>query len=558
MPRHVINMQPDTYAFDDQPLIHEGIWKAASTIANAPMQMAQLRMQEEDRAQVQEDRRIGLADRDRAFNASVAEREYQHGKDKHALQKEKQDWIRNRAKDLSPNKDRPNTGAYAQAIKDWAEINGEAPVAPTSAHVDPSAQQVPAPTQQDSSDADVLRASLKALGGSPTYTPSPLRPTQMTTGATGTPSRFGPAVQGLPQDSEWTGKPMPQIARSGTSPAVQGLPQDNEWTGKPMPQIARSGTSPAAPVNPHRIVMGVDIDEPAPPMGGLVDRQMDMADIPEEFKIRDGAAPLLANNSPAARPQNLGLPVSHTPEGVAPSYNNNAPGVQLMMDPGYSAPTDMAGEQRQAFTNIVNDVRTRADPSGTTYGAGFGYTPVKQQPETQTLQQYFNNYRPTEADTQSADVRGLRQDAPGVQLVMDPGYSAPTDMAGEQRQSFTNIGNDARMRADPSGTTYGAGFGYTPVEQQPETQTLRQYFNNYMPTEADLQSADVRGLQQDAARNAAAQATLGGDRVNQKIYMDPISIPFRFRNPITRPPVQAIAPPQIPDMYQIRGLSRGQ
>jgi hypothetical protein len=217
--------------------------------------------------------------------------------------------------------------------------------------------------------------------------------------------------------------------------------------------------------------MGVDIDEPAPPMGGLVDRQMDMADIPEEFKIRDGAAPLLANNSPAARPQNLGLPVSHTPEGVAPSYNNNAPGVQLMMDPGYSAPTDMAGEQRQAFTNIFNDVR---------------------------------------------------------------------------------------MRADPSGTTYGAGFGYMPGEQQPETQTLRQYFNNYMPTEADLQSADVRGLRQDAARNAAAQATLGGDRVNQKIYMDPISIPFRFRNPITRPPVQAIAPPQIPDMYQIRGLSRGQ
>ena len=434
-------MQPDTYAFDDQPLIHEGIWKAASTIANAPMQMAQLRMHEEDRAQAQEDRRIGLADRDRAFAASAAEREYQHGKDKHALQKEKQDWIRNRAKDLSPNKDVPNKGAYDQAVEEWKKLNNEASVALPSAHVDPSAQQVPAPTQQDSSDADVLRASLKALGGSPTYTPSPLRPTQMTTGSTATPSRFGQAVQ------------------------------DNEWTGKPMPQIARSGTSPAAPVNPHRIVMGVDIDEPAPPMGGLVDRQMDMADIPEEFKIRDGAAPLLANNSPAARPQNLGLPVSHTPEGVAPSYNNNAPGVQLMMDPGYSAPTDMAGEQRQAFTNIVNDVR---------------------------------------------------------------------------------------MRADPSGTTYGAGFGYTPVEQQPETQTLRQYFNNSMPTEADLQSADVRGLRQDAAGNAAAQATLGGDRVNQKIYMDPISIPFRFRNPITRPPVQAIAPPQIPDMYQIRGLSRGQ
>jgi len=434
MPRHVINMQPDTYAFDDQPLIHEGIWKAASTIANAPMQMAQLRMQEEDRAQSQEDRRIGLADRDRAFAASAAEREYQHGKDKHALQKEKQDWIRNRAKDLSPNKDVPNKGAYDQAVEEWKKLNNEASVAPPSAHVDPSAQQVPDPTQQDSSDADVLRASLNALGGSPAYTPSPLHPTQMTTGSTAMPSRFGQAVPG-------------------------------------RPQTARPGTSPAAPVTPHRIVMGVDIDEPAPPMGGLVDRQMDMADIPEEFKIREGAAPPLANNSPAARPQNLGLPVSHTPEGVAPSYNNNAPGVQVLTDPGYSAPTDMAGEQRQAFTNIVNDVR---------------------------------------------------------------------------------------MRADPSGTTYGAGFGYTPVKQQPETQTSLPYFNNYMTTEADLQSADVRGLQQDAAGNAAAQAALGGDRVNQKIYMDPTSIPFRFRNPITRPPVQVIAPPQIPDMYQTRGLSRGQ
>ena len=445
MPRHVIQLSPDTYQFDDQPLIHEGIWKAASAIANAPLQMAQLKMDQEDRAQAQEDRQYRLEDRDRAHTAADAAIKYRDQKDLKALQKEKQDWVRNRAKDLSPNKDVPNKGAYDQAVEEWKKLNNEASVAPTSAHIDPSAQQVPDPTQQDSSDADVLRTSLKALGGSPTYTPSPLRPTQMTTGATGTPSRFGQSAQ--------------------------GLPQDNEWTGKPMPQIARSGTSPAAPVTPHRIVMGVDIDEPAPPMGGLVDRQMDMADIPEEFKIRDGAAPPLANNSPAARPQNLGLPVSHTPEGVAPSYNNNAPGVQVLTDPGYSAPTDMAGEQRQAFTNIVNDVR---------------------------------------------------------------------------------------MRADPSGTTYGAGFGYTPVKQQPETQTSLQYFNNYMPTEADLQSADVRGLQQDAAGNAAAQATLGGDRVNQKIYMDPTSIPFRFRNPITRPPVQAIAPPQIPDMYQTRGLSRGQ
>lgn len=45
MPRHVINLAPEEYQFNDQPLLHEGIWKAASTIAQAPLQMAQMRMQ---------------------------------------------------------------------------------------------------------------------------------------------------------------------------------------------------------------------------------------------------------------------------------------------------------------------------------------------------------------------------------------------------------------------------------------------------------------------------------------------------------------------------------
>ena len=236
-------MQPDTYAFDDQPLIHEGIWKAASAIANAPMQMAQIRMQQEDRSQAQEDRRTALADRDRAFGAAQAEREYQHGKDATALKGAKQKQfhdIVNRLENAAtaqlkedvksnvPNPGRPTREDILQRAKaEYESVYGEAaPGSPSQAN------QSSAP--QGGSDADVLRASLKALGGSPTYTPSPLRTNSMDAGSTAMPSRFGQAVQGLPQENEWTGKPMPQIAQSG-----------------------------AAPTAPHRIVMGVDVDEPA-------------------------------------------------------------------------------------------------------------------------------------------------------------------------------------------------------------------------------------------------------------------------------------------------------
>lgn len=479
MPRHVINMAPDEYEFNDPSPIHENIWKAASNIANAPLRLAQIRMDEEDRAharadrsQAQEDRRIGLADRDRAFNAAQAEREYQHGEKKHTRQKEKNDWIRNRAKDLSPNKDIPNKDAFKQAVKDWADVNGEAQAAPTRAPVDPAVQPTPAPTQQEGSDADVLRDRLKALGGSPTYTPSPIRPTSMDAGSTAMPSRFGQAVQGLPQENEWTGKPMPQVAQSGATAAprfVDGV------------DIDRPAEEPRTYGSTHRKVMGVDIDQPAgggPESGALLmDRgMMGMEDLPEEARWKPPVAanPVVAASAApsVAAPQRLANNAeSNTPEGGPVSYTGRNPGVQLVMDPGYQSPTDMAGQQRQAFTNLVND---------------------------------------------------------------------------------------ARMQADPGGTTYGAGFGYTPLAQQPADQTLRSYFNNYRPTESDIQSADVRVSQQDAANNAAVHATMRQDPIGQKIYMDPWSIPFRPRNPITRPPAQAVAPAPVPDMYQLRGLSRGQ
>lgn len=65
-------MQPDTYAFDDQPAIHEGIWKAASSIANAPIQLAQIRMDQADRTQDREMKQLQM-DKYRADMAAAPE-----------------------------------------------------------------------------------------------------------------------------------------------------------------------------------------------------------------------------------------------------------------------------------------------------------------------------------------------------------------------------------------------------------------------------------------------------------------------------------------------------
>lgn len=92
MPRHVIQLSPDTYQFDDQPLIHEGIWKAASAIANAPLQMAQIKMDQEDRALANEERAARTQNyrddnrrADSAAEAAGIERTYQHEKDAKTL-----------------------------------------------------------------------------------------------------------------------------------------------------------------------------------------------------------------------------------------------------------------------------------------------------------------------------------------------------------------------------------------------------------------------------------------------------------------------------------------
>lgn len=66
-------MQPDTYAFDDQPAIHEGIWKAASSIANAPIQLAQIRMDQEDRDLAREDRILQMDARKASAARQVAQ-----------------------------------------------------------------------------------------------------------------------------------------------------------------------------------------------------------------------------------------------------------------------------------------------------------------------------------------------------------------------------------------------------------------------------------------------------------------------------------------------------
>ena len=54
MPRTTIDLAPDQYQFNDQPLLSADIWKAASAIAQAPRQLAQIRMQQEDRTLAQQ------------------------------------------------------------------------------------------------------------------------------------------------------------------------------------------------------------------------------------------------------------------------------------------------------------------------------------------------------------------------------------------------------------------------------------------------------------------------------------------------------------------------
>jgi len=204
-------MQPDTYAFDDQPLIHEGIWKAASAIANAPMQMAQIKMDQEDRAQAQEDRRYRLVDRDRAHAAAKEAITYRDQKDVKALEKEKRDWISKRANDLVP-KERREEGAgkaaYNQAVAEWDTLSG---TTSSGAKAPPDAPGgTGANGGEKNPNVSILQNELGNIKANTANRPTPLAP--------------------------------------GTS-----------WT----PKIARSGTSSAAPAAPHRIVMGVDIDEPA-------------------------------------------------------------------------------------------------------------------------------------------------------------------------------------------------------------------------------------------------------------------------------------------------------
>lgn len=93
MPRHVINLAPEEYQFNDQPLLHEGIWKAASTIAQAPLQMAQLRMQQEDRDLERQNRLLQMQNVQSEIGARSAAATRQGEQDKY---RKEQDIIKHR------------------------------------------------------------------------------------------------------------------------------------------------------------------------------------------------------------------------------------------------------------------------------------------------------------------------------------------------------------------------------------------------------------------------------------------------------------------------------
>lgn len=62
MPRTIIDLTTPQFSFNDQPLLHENIWKIANTIAQAPVQAQKLQMEADDRAQEREMRRLRMED----------------------------------------------------------------------------------------------------------------------------------------------------------------------------------------------------------------------------------------------------------------------------------------------------------------------------------------------------------------------------------------------------------------------------------------------------------------------------------------------------------------
>lgn len=60
MPRTIIDLSTPQFQFNDQPLVHEEIWKAANALAQAPMQRQKLQMEMEDREQEREMRGLQM------------------------------------------------------------------------------------------------------------------------------------------------------------------------------------------------------------------------------------------------------------------------------------------------------------------------------------------------------------------------------------------------------------------------------------------------------------------------------------------------------------------